>query len=68
MWRKSYEILASPQRRVVELDAQQVPHTGLGRVVNDILVVEKRISGVFTHTCLHPRPQWYCDTVPRKEQ
>lgn len=60
-------VLASPQRRVVELDPQQVPHTSLGRVVNDILVIEKRITVVFTHTCLHPRPQWHCDAIPEEE-
>lgn len=60
-------VLVSPQRRVAELDPQQVPHTSLGRIVNNILVVEKGVTGVSTHPCLHPRPQWHCDTIPEKE-
>lgn len=59
---------ASPQWRVVELDPQQVPHAGLGRVVNDELVVEEGVTAVFTHPCLHPRPHWHCDTIPETER
>lgn len=45
---------ASPQRRVVELDPQQVPHAGLGRVVDDVLVVQEGVIVATTHPGLHP--------------
>lgn len=45
---------ASPQRRVVELDPQQVPHAGLGRVVDDVLVVQEGVTVATTHPGLHP--------------
>lgn len=44
---------ASPQRRVVELDPQQVPHAGLGRVVDDVLVVQEGGTVATTHPGAH---------------
>lgn len=44
---------ASPQGGVVELDPQQVPHAGLGRIVDDVLVVQERVSVAVTHPGLH---------------
>lgn len=44
---------ASPQRGVVELDPQQVPHAGLGWVVHDVLVVQEGVSVATTHPGLH---------------
>lgn len=55
---------ASPQRGVVELDPQQVPHAGLGWVVDDVLVVQEGVPVVAPHPGPHPGAHRHRHAVP----
>lgn len=53
----------SPERRIVELDPQQVLHADLCWIVNDELVVEEGITAGVTNSCFHHGPHWHCHTI-----
>lgn len=60
--------LVSPQRGVVELYPQQVPHSCLSRIVDDELVVKQRVSFSSRRSGLYARSHWNSHSVSGKER
>lgn len=55
---------ASPQRLIVELHFQQVPHSCLCRIVYDELVVEEAVTSALAHASLHARAHGHGHVIP----
>lgn len=57
-------VSVSPQGRVVELDAQQVPHASLSWTVNDELVVEEGVTAAVSRSRFHSWTHRHCHAIP----
>lgn len=44
---------ASPQRREVKLNSEEVPHLYLIRVINNVLVIKEGVTSFLPHPGLH---------------